>query len=42
MQKEDTGDKVKELQHKLNQYGGYRLSDDGDYKQATENAVKQF
>lgn len=42
MQKGDTGEKVKELQHKLNQYGGYGLSEDGDFGTATENAVKQF
>ena len=42
MQRGDTGEKVRELQHKLNQYGGYGLSVDGDYGQATENAVKQF
>lgn len=42
LSKGDTGNKVKELQHKLNQYGGYGLSEDGDYGQDTENAVKQF
>lgn len=42
LSKGDSGERVRELQQKLNQYGNYGLTEDGDFGQATENAVKEF